>query len=317
MQSTTETELIRLESALISDIDHGRPIPDITHILTPIVTARLTTKEKILLLNVIVLSQPTNAIFLNDGERIFEEVASDIMGLRQYKKAYATMELLLPRKRKKHNFLVDLHQPKRDQEGKAFESEQYESVGFTYFFLNKARNRTELAFFVDPGKGNHSSYYIHGFNPLRYAVRRYLEDMLPYSIPLLRGYIMNQLKKNSDYMMIPSSTNGFLNTQAEVAGLIRDVFEPYRPQARSTITGQATTDMPPIFFGIHARMGGMSQKEKKKLLGSPARAEAATRTPSGKDMKFFIPREEAKAETLSADDKKVEHNTDTLGTKPS
>ena len=323
MQGETEKELIKTTKSLIRKINHGRAIPDLTSFLASHETATLTTKQQILLLNVIVLSQPTNASFLSHGEKLFEEIASSIMSMRQSKIGYIDMELLLPRQRYKHKFLVDLHQPMVDQEGKAFESEQYQGVGFTYFFLKKAKSLSGHAFYVDPGVGHGSTYFIGNYNPTRYAVHRYLHDMLAFSEEPLKTKILLQINNNYPHMIIPSDKR-LLETETEITDLIKDVFDTCRPAAKITEAGEATTDESPTCFNnttpIKRRISQGEQRKQferrvAELSTGTAQALPAPTTIHPKDMKFFRHRDETKALTPSAVDKKVGHDEDPLKIK--
>ena len=230
MQSANEMSLNALKRDLVIELNAFRSPPDISEQIQPYIGMRLAFREKIVLLNLIALSHPSNSTdFLPEGRRIFDEVVEEIS--REDPTVLGSLRALQDGK----TFVLDLH-PSTTSDNRW----QFEGLGFTYFFLDRASAIQNRRFNVCPGVGHGSrpENIIQEFNPTRYGVIRYLTDLLSQTTDHKRiNDIEHQLanarlegkgKGNrfpTVYPINPSHSPALIQTQEGLAGLVSAVTD--------------------------------------------------------------------------------------------
>ncbi len=221
MQTEREMRLNLLKQFLVGELNALRSLPDISEQIQSCIGMRLAFKEKIALLNLIALSHPSNTInLLPEGRRIFDEVVEEIFN--RLPTGLSSLRALPDKK----TFVLDLHPTTTTSDNRW----QFEGLGFTYFFLDRASTIQGCRFKVCPGVGHGSKpeNMIQGLNPTRYGVIRYLTDLLSIEEnPKRKKDINHQLIEGNRFLTVyprnPSHSPALIQTQEGLEGLISAV----------------------------------------------------------------------------------------------
>ncbi len=217
----SEATLGTVKGQIVDCINHPERSYDATALLSDIPEIdTLSLRQKVLLLDIIVLhANGGESYFLPAGRSIFDAIVRNVNGLRRKNWHLHTTPLLFAR-----DSVIDFHSPQEQAPGCAYSDEGYRGVGFTYFFLDRAPKTARFS--VDPGKGNHITYRIDGYNPTRYAVVCYLKHRYRTETEKwMRQLIAQQISgaQNNSILGIPSKSK-FIVEADQLTQFISDTF---------------------------------------------------------------------------------------------